>query len=109
MMRFSAFVLSALLVAAAAAAETIHLDGGQTVRADVLREYADRVIVDLGFELLTIPRERIRRIEQEPTAAGAPQATHKTDDLYSTARLSEEDIQKLAERFGEAVVLVTTP
>jgi serine protease Do len=69
------------------------------------------VIVDLGFDIVSIPRRAIRAIEKEdetqPPKSGALVAT--TDDLYSTADLPVTSAKALAERFGEGVLLVSTP
>ncbi len=91
--------------------EIILLEGGQSITAEVIREYPDRVIVDLGFDLLSIPRDSIRAIEKEDenqTAAGS-QAVTATDNLYTTARLPVQSVKNLVEQFGEGVALVTTP
>lgn len=95
-----------------AVADTIHLSGGQVIEAEVLRSSSDRVIVDLGFDLLTIPRSQIVQIEKPQdvtTQASGPAAGTATADLYSTARLPVGNVKELAQRFGEAVVLVSSP
>ena len=103
-------ILSALTLAGASApAEIIRLRGGQTISADVLRESSERVIVDLGFDLIDIPRAAIQSIEKETVADAGPKAVRLTDDLYSTADLPVADVRTLTERFGEGVVLVSTP
>jgi len=91
--------------------EVIQLVGGQTITAEVLREYPDRVVVDLGFDVLSIPRQQIRSIEKQdrPTEDTGPQAVRKSDDLYSTADLPVRSVKALAERFGEGVVMVSSP
>lgn len=106
--------LPALLAAAAltplARAEVIQLHSGPTITAQVLREYPDHIVVDLGFDLLSIPRSAVRAIQKERINLDQPPKTvQKTDDLYSTADLPLGDIKTLAERFGEGVVLVSTP
>lgn len=104
-------VVLAICASAPCLGEVIQLVGGQTIRAEVLREYPDRVLVDLGFDLLSIPRQQIRSIEEEqsPTDEAGPQAVRTTDDLYSTADLPIRSVKALAERFGEGVVLVSSP
>jgi serine protease Do len=94
---------------AIAPAELIHLNGGQQISATVLREYSDRVVVDLGYDLLAIPRANISKIERQTEPTDPARTIQQSDDLYSTARLPAADIQSLALRFGEGVVLVSTP
>ncbi len=101
-------VAALLGIAAAAAAETIHLTGGQTIQAQVLREYSDHVVVDLGFNLLSIPRQAITGIDADETQT-ATATVHQTDDLYSHAKLPPRSVKELAARFGEGVVLVSSP
>ena len=94
-----------------ASAEMIVLKGGQTIKAEVLREYPDRIVVDLGFELLAIPRTHIQAVEVEsdPRAAELPTAIKTTEHLYSTARLPVQSVKQLTARFGEGVVLISVP
>lgn len=96
-------------LAVPAAGELIVLKGGQRISADVLREYPDRVVVDLGFDLLAIPRDQILSIDQEAEADGGEETVQGTEDLYSTARLPVQSVKQLVERFGEGVVLVSVP
>ncbi len=93
----------------AASAETIVLRGGQTIQAEVLRESADRVVIDLGYDVISIPRQFIQSIEKtSTTTTSAPaDAVVATEDLYSTARLPVQSVKQLTERFGEGVVLVS--
>jgi len=103
-----------LFVAATLRAEIITLVGGQSIQGEILREYPDRVVIDLGYDALSVPRQQIGSIEKEPAAAApladtpAPQAG-ATENLYSTADLPPRSVRALAEEFGEAVVLVSSP
>lgn len=97
-------------VAGSAVAEIVHLRGGQTIKATVLKKYADRVVLDLGFDLLSVPLDQVRRIEEDQTPSAEQAHIRQSDDLYSSAAdLPEADIQTLVGRFGEGVVLVSTP
>lgn len=105
-----AAVLGMWSTAGLAADEVVVLRDGQTITADVLRESAERVIVDLGFDVLSIPRRYVREIRPaEQDAAQTPRQARATAHLYSTAQLSPRSVKQLAERFGEGVVLVSTP
>lgn len=99
----------AVCCVALAQAESITLRGGQTISADVIREFDDRVIVDLGFDLLAIPRDEIQRIASEQRADPQATAVRNAEDLFSTAILPTDSVKKLADRFGDAVVLVSSP
>lgn len=103
------FTLAGGAAVSTAEVRTIILNEGQRITAEVLRESADRVVVDLGFEVISIPRSAIRSIEREAEAEGPTRETVETEDLYSTAQLPVRSVKALTERFGEGVVLVSTP
>ena len=116
---FLTSVASAVLTAAVCpiSADTIVLKGGHKVTGEVLKADKDVVIVDLGVTVLRLRRAQVVRIVREKSATtaatSAPTApTEKKGDkwqLYRTAELKPTTIEKNAERFGEAVVMVTTP
>ncbi|HMQ14634.1 MAG TPA: trypsin-like peptidase domain-containing protein [Phycisphaerae bacterium] len=92
-----------------AAEVVIVLNEGQTITGEVLREYPDRVIVDLGFDLLTIPRAHVRSLETRREEGDAQQLGAATEHLYSTRHMPVRSVKTLAEKFGEGVVLVSSP
>ncbi len=98
-------------LSALAAERVIVLRDGQTITAPILQESAERVVIDLGDEVLTIPRRSIQEIRDVATDASAAkrQEVRETDHLYSTADLQPQSVKQLTERFGEGVVLVSTP
>lgn len=108
-MRYLAILSIGLFLLPATPADTIVLKGGQTIRAELLREYPDHVVLDLGFDLLAVPRAHIQAIEPDEPADEQPAEIRATDDLYSTAELPVESVKQLAQRFGEGVVLVSVP
>ena len=101
--------LTVLLTGAAVTAETIVLRDGQTIQAEILRQSADRVILDLGFDLLAIPRQQVREIRVDEDQPETGNRVRATEHLYSTADLRPQSVKHLAERFGEGVVLVSSP
>ncbi|MFO0838526.1 MAG: trypsin-like peptidase domain-containing protein [Phycisphaerae bacterium] len=109
--RFVTISCLAVMLAARAPAETIVLNEGRSITAPVLREYPDRVVVDLGFDLLSIPRQNIRSIESaDNSPSSAPSGPRSANgDVFSTADLSPRSVKELTERFGEGVVLVSSP
>jgi len=116
---FLTSVASAVLTAAVCpiSADTIVLKGGHKVTGEVLKADKDVVIVDLGVTVLRLRRAQVVRIVRDKpattAAASAPTAPkEKKGDkwrLYRTAELKPTTIEKNADRFGEAVVMVTTP
>jgi serine protease Do len=96
-------------LAASASAEIISLSDGRKVVAEILREYPDRIVVDMGFEVLTIPRTQIVSIAKQENPIEPEQKINNTKNLYSTADLPPRSIKELTEQFGEGVVLVSSP
>ncbi len=101
--------LTGTLAPRLALAEVIYLSGGQVIEASVLKETPERVIVDLGFEVVSIPRAQISRMQAARAEAATSQSTRSSEHLYSTADLPVRNVKELSQRFGEAVVLVASP
>lgn len=106
---FFSVLLAALLVAPAFGLSTVKLKNGGSLQGDILTERADRIVVDLGFTVLTVPRDEIERITSEDTKAGAA-PVDDTGDLYHAAPSQPTlTVKENVDRVGEAVVLVRTP
>ncbi len=93
-------------------ADVIELSTGQRIEGDVLKETEDALFVDIGVDVVRIPRERIRSREArtangELAGNGAP--VDAAQRLYHTAELTRKSVKDLAQQFGEGVVLVQTP
>ncbi len=115
-LRFGLMV-SALVFAGLAVgrADLIEMKTGQKIEGDVLKETADAILVDVGFDILRIPLDKIRsRTKPGDTESPKGGAADKPGDvkknaIYSTAKLPVKSVKELAEEFGEGVVLVQTP
>jgi len=102
-----AFFALAVFASPVFALSTVQLKNGSSLQGDVLAEKADRVVVDLGFTVVTVPRDEIERITAREAA---PSAVAETTDLYRTAaNLPVLSVKENVDRVGEAVVLVRTP
>jgi serine protease Do len=97
----------------AGAAKTIVLRSGQQIRADIIRQDDQAIILDLGYDVLRIPRAQIQAIRDDSPAQEKPgeetPAESKTQGLYRTAQPAKTTIEQNVTRFGEAVVMVNTP
>ena len=101
---------AALIIVSRAAASpaTVELNHGGAVRGEILADTAERVVVDLGFSVLTIPRDAITRVTKD--APGAAPTTAVGDELFRedpTAR--PQAVKDLVNGIGDRVVLVKTP
>jgi serine protease Do len=90
------------------ALSTVKLKNGSSLQGEVLTERADRIVVDLGFTVLTIPRDEIDRIIAEKTSA-ATAADDNTDLYRVAANQGSLTVNENVSRVGEAVVQVRTP
>lgn len=106
-------VVAATLAADPGGMESIRLSSGHSLRGEVLKERTDALIVDIGVDVLVIPRSQIASrgsAESEPAAGGPkPRSPGDSSQLYSHADLPVAPVKDLVNRFGEAVVLVKTP
>jgi len=100
-------------------ADTIVLKGGQTLTGDILTEKETVIYMDVGVDVLAIPKEQVLEYEYTDqlsiSAADAndaqetKQAREDTSQLYRTADLEKTTIEKCVAAVSEAVVKVSTP
>ncbi len=94
----------------ALALSVVHLKSGALVRGEVLSEKPDRVVVDLGFTLLAIPRDEIERLQAEETPAAETGSEERSTDLFRSAGNSPAlSVKENIDRVAESVVQVRTP
>ncbi len=88
----------------------VQLSSGASVTGDLLKEHPDRVIIDLGFTVLTIPREAIAAVEALDASGEVIAEDLSEATLYQVGGFgADRGIKELADTLGEAVVLVETP
>ncbi len=87
----------------------IELKSGAQLRAEVLAERPDRVVVDLGFTVLVVPRDEIERLGSAKAPDGASADSGTEDFFRSVANPSLLPVQANVARVGGAVVLVQSP
>ncbi len=127
-------LLMSCLACAGTRAEIVQLRDKAAVTGTILAEKRDAIVVDLGFTVLTVPRNQIVRILRDeemaaPTVATkgkeksakttpasapkktGPENTELKQDLYSVALTPppERSVRELVNQLGEAVVQVRTP
>jgi len=85
---------------------TVKLSGGAQLTATLLQKTDDRVVLDLGHEIMTFAAKRVLSISRpEQQAKGQTSAR----EFYTLGRLDEMPVPQLVKRFGDAVVTVKTP
>ncbi|MCP4245611.1 MAG: trypsin-like serine protease [bacterium] len=109
-------IMAMLLLPAIGWGDTIVLVDDARIEGTVLKETASTVFVDIGYDVLDVPRDQIKEIVEASEAQtpaedgdGAVPAEHISEDLYRTGDLPPASIEDLARRFGEGVVVVKSP
>ncbi|MFC2146053.1 S1C family serine protease [Acidobacteriota bacterium] len=92
-------------------AEVIVLKGGGQVKGTILKRDLSIVVVDLGFDVLSIPRAEIREIRKEKDITGkAPTRIQESQGaLYTAKPLVEKSTVESVSAFAPAVVVVRSP
>lgn len=96
--------------------EVIVLKDGPKLIGEILAEKPTALFIDLGYDILRIPRDQIRdrhRADESSSAspagyASSPRAREESD-FYRTSDLKPRPIKDLVREFGEAVVSIETP
>lgn len=102
--------LLTLLFVGSISADVIELNTGQRLEGEVLKEATDAIYVDVGVDVIKIPRDRIRSRETVTTSENDAKPTAQNpNSLYLTTKLPTKSVKELTEDFGEGVVLVQTP
>ncbi len=95
------------------AIETISLRGGQVIKGEILKEKEESIVVDIGVEVVVVPKSQISKRQagdQEGGAVGTAGPSYGPSAyLYSTQDLPVAPIKELVNKFGEAVVQIRTP
>lgn len=85
---------------------TVKLAGGAQLTATLLQKTDDRVVLDLGHEVVTVDAKRVLSISSpEQQASGQTNSR----EFYTLGRLDDAPVPQLVKRFGDAVVTVSTP
>ena len=93
--------------------ERVLLKNGSSLCGEILKTRADAIVVDLGFTVLTVPVEEIRkRLPVGEDATDTAEKPLEAGQLYAEAdpkSLKERPVKDLVETLGESVALVSTP
>ncbi|MDC0935250.1 trypsin-like peptidase domain-containing protein [Pirellulales bacterium] len=92
--------------AAAEKTVTVTLSSGAQVTAVLLQQSEQRVILDLGHDVVAFDAKHVISVRDHDQEAGAVQ---ETKDIYTSGRLKETPVRELVRRFGDSVVTVSTP
>ena len=100
----------------AADQEVLVLKDGQRVTGQVVAEKPTTYFVDLGFDVIKIPKDQVierRKATDPPKDLPRPSDTVLIDsdpsNFYRSADLKPKQVNELVKEFGEGVVSVETP
>ncbi len=98
------------LVTSVQAFHAIELKDGGALRGEIVLERPDVYYVDLGFDVIAVPKLSVSSISEVDAETGAALLTAKEDTLYRVS-MNEVDqpIREWVDQLGEAVALVQTP
>ncbi len=106
--------LAAFSALEAAEFEVVILKDGQRVTGEVVSDKPNALYVDLGYDILRIPRDQIlRRAKIDESVAGAKTSARgdragRIGFLHG-GRLEAMPVKELVGKFGEAVISIETP
>jgi serine protease Do len=108
-----------VLLAAAAAGwsgpEVISLKDGHQVTGEVVAEKPNALYVDLGFDVLKVPRDQVvGRSKPGETPVASPIASPRSEEadasgFFESRPLKSAPVKELVKSFGEAVISIETP
>jgi hypothetical protein len=80
--------------------------GGAQVTARLLQRNDDRVVLDLGHEVVTVDAKRVLSIGGPEYH---PEGQTRQQEFFTVGRLDEAPVPELVKLHGDAVLTVTTP
>ncbi len=90
-------------------AETIVLKDRNRIAAPVIKETSEHLFVDLGFDILKVPRDAIASVGSSSPEALAPPAAPSQNGLYALGNPQVHSTVEGVRAFGPAVVVVKSP
>ena len=92
----------------AARCDVVTLQDGRSISASIIKETSEKLWLDLGFTVVEVPRTQVESIARAKPDAQVVDASQ--GDLFRVAKgMPERSPKELARKFGEAVVMVSTP
>ncbi|MCF7818898.1 MAG: trypsin-like peptidase domain-containing protein [Kiritimatiellales bacterium] len=95
------------VLAVNALAEDVTLKGGAKVQGPLLKDSGDAVVIDLGYDVLRIPRDEVLALYTDAPTDESPAPTD-TNRLYTVSSPEHITTAEAAKLYAPAVVLVKT-
>ena len=92
------------------ASHSIELKNGSSVQGEIILERPDAYYVDLGFDLMAVPKSAILALSKLDPKSGEAVSLPMFEKLYKVSENSnDQPIREWVEQLGEAVALIQTP
>jgi len=82
---------------------------GRTIIAPIIKQSATTLWLDLGTDIISIPRAQVQSILRAEKDDSDAEAASSKDLFRSAKRLAESTPKDLAKKIGESVIKVSTP
>lgn len=103
-------VLSCAIFGSASALHWIELQTGGGMRGEIVLERADEYFVDLGYDVVEVPKSAIKSLKVFDPTTGEAVELPAADTLYSVSDTQgDQPVGNWVDQLGEAVGLVQTP
>ena len=90
--------------------QSVELKNGAALRGEVVVERAGSYYIDLGFEIIEVPKSMIASIRELDSETAESSDLAASDALYQTSSVRDDrSIRDWVDQLGEAVALVQTP
>ncbi|MBX3385441.1 MAG: trypsin-like peptidase domain-containing protein [Phycisphaeraceae bacterium] len=89
--------------------DTITMVDGTKMVAPILKETGEWLWLDLGYQVLQVPRARVDSIERAAKEGSRAEVTDSGHLFRTATNLAERSPKELARLFGGAVIKVSTP
>lgn len=90
--------------------QSVELNNGAALKGEVIMERAESYYVDLGFDLIKVPKDRVASIREVQNAPDTTEVVADGDSIYQVAAGGDNrSIRDWIDPLGEAVALVQTP
>jgi len=98
------------ILSSVSALDWIELQSGGAVRGEIVLEHAEEYFVDLGYDVLEVPKHAVKSIRVFDPETGEAVDLASADALYSVSNeQTDKPVRKWVDQLGEAVGLVQTP
>lgn len=110
MQKIKALLFCLLSVTPLFASHLIEFKNGSTVQGEIILERPDTYYIDLGFDLMAVPKNAVLSLSEIDLQSGETVSAVLSDNLYQVSKArSDRPIREWADQLGEAVALIQTP